>query len=255
MMQKFLKAKLRLTLLALLPFPALAATLNIAVEDNAGPWSMSDGSGYANDVVKAAFSAVAMDVSFTVMPYERCKEEVVSGKRCACFSMSWVPELEGKIRFSEKPLFTCKSGYFSSVKRPLKAKKQSQFKKGSVVGVVKGYEYPPAVYELVDSGVIRLDEAESEDANLRRLAAGRVDAAIVNYNDLKTYEAMEARAGVKGRVRRAFDCGILKSHIGFSLAHPQGAMAADKFDEGYRRIASQGRLREFEKKWSHKAFE
>jgi ABC-type amino acid transport substrate-binding protein len=232
-----------------------AETLNIAVEDEAGPWSFKDGSGYANDVVKAAFQAVGMDVSFTVMPYELCKEKALSGEVCACFSMSWLEEFEGKIQFSKMPLFACKSGYFSNVKKPLKASTQSQLSRGSVVGVVKGYEYPPAVYQLVKDGVIRLDESPSEILNLQRLAAGKVDAAIVNYNDIKSYRGMEAIAGVKGQVKRAFDCGILNSHIGFSLKHPQGAMAAKKFDEGYGLLASDRRLRELQKKWAKAAFE
>jgi hypothetical protein len=111
------------------------------------------------------------------------------------------------------------------------------------------------VYQLVKDGAIRLEESASETENLRRLAAGKMDAAIVNYNDVKTQQAVVEHAGVKGRVKRAFDCGMLSSHIGFSLKHPQGSLAAAKFDQGHRLIASGTRLRELEKKWAKAAFE
>jgi polar amino acid transport system substrate-binding protein len=237
-----------LLLLALLAAMGRAteAPLNIAVEDDAAPWSLADGSGFANDVVRAAFQAAGVEIRFNVVSYDRCKQMALSGEACACLSMSWLDEFAGKIRFSKMPLFVCRSGYFiragnSGLKRP---------KSGSLVGVTRGYEYPPALYQVVQNGVIRLQESASEEQSLRLLAAGKLDAAIVNFNETKPYALAVSSAGVSGKVRRAFNCGVMTSHIGFSLKHPRGSLAAEKFDEGYRRIASDARLRDIEKKWA-----
>ena len=44
------------------PVAAMPANaLEIAVEDDAAPWSQPDGTGYANDLVRAAFAAVGID--------------------------------------------------------------------------------------------------------------------------------------------------------------------------------------------------
>src|SRR4029077_8978886 len=83
----------------------VSAPLVIAAEDDAAPWSQRDGTGFANDVVRAAFKAVGVEVDFSVVPYARGKDMALKGKVAACFSMTWVPELTGKIVFAEKPLF------------------------------------------------------------------------------------------------------------------------------------------------------
>src|SRR5882672_3584311 len=65
---------------------AQTKSLIIAVEDDAAPWSLADGTGYANDVVVAAFRAVGVDVQLRVMPYARCKRMAISGDVVACLS-------------------------------------------------------------------------------------------------------------------------------------------------------------------------
>ena len=103
-------------------YPAAAyaqhKSLVIAVEDDAAPWSRADGSGYANDVVVAAFKAVGVDVQLRVMPYARCKRMALNGEVAACLSMSPAPELNGSIELSARPLFTCYAGYFYNVNKP-----------------------------------------------------------------------------------------------------------------------------------------
>jgi len=56
----------------------------IAVEDDAAPWSRSDGCGYANDLVIAAFKAVGIDVELKVVPYARCKRMAINADVVAC---------------------------------------------------------------------------------------------------------------------------------------------------------------------------
>ena len=104
-------AVLALILFAL-PASAQTKSLVIAVEDDAAPWSLADGSGYANDIVSIAFKAVGVDVQLKVVPYARCKRMVVNGDVAGCFSMSPAPELAGLVELSEQPIFSCYAGYF-----------------------------------------------------------------------------------------------------------------------------------------------
>jgi polar amino acid transport system substrate-binding protein len=192
-------------------------------------------------------------VDLIVVPYARCKDMAIKGKAVACFTMSWLPEFAEKIVFAEKPLFLCYADYFTSSKRPLKATQEENIPKGTVVGIVSGYEYPPSVYVLKEKGILRFEESESEEMNLKKLSLGRIDAALVNYNEIKPAELLLAKAGVTGRVKRAFRSGTLRSFIGFSTKHPQGMWAKEKFNKGYRIINTTGVLSKIEKKWKNLA--
>ncbi|TSA25648.1 MAG: hypothetical protein D4R68_08505 [Ignavibacteriales bacterium] len=221
----------------------------IAVEDDAAPWSQKDGTGYANDVVTAAFKAVGSDIKLLVVPYARGKEMVISGKIVACFSMSWVPELEGEVVFPKIPLFTCYVDYFARKEDSLNIKKEEDLKKGTVVGIVIDYEYPHSAYKLRDKGILIFDESESEELNLKKLALGRINFALITHNETKPSELLIARAGAKDKVINAFRCGSLSSYIGFSTKHQQGTKALEEFNRGMQIISSNGSLRKIGKKW------
>ena len=78
---------------------ASADTLTVAVEDEAAPWSQKDGSGFANDVVKAAFKASKVDILLQVVPYSRCKHMVVQGEVAACLACRGYRSWKGKSFF------------------------------------------------------------------------------------------------------------------------------------------------------------
>src|SRR3954464_11679837 len=59
-------------------------TIEVGVEDAAAPWSQADGTGFANDVARAAFAASGIVIRQRVLPYARCKSLVVSGSLVAC---------------------------------------------------------------------------------------------------------------------------------------------------------------------------
>lgn len=241
--------------------PPLATTgaaatdqLEIIAEDDAGLWSRQDGTGQANDVVRAAFAAAGVSVRLIVVPYARAKSMTVAGRAVGCFSMSWEPVLEGKVVFSDKPLLTCYVEYFHHQDRPLRAKAEDQINEKIVVGVAAGYEYPASLYRLRDKGLVVLYESPSEELNLKKLEAGRVDAAIINLNDAtKPVEYMRAKAGVGEKVAPAFRSGEMGSYIGFSTKHPRGAWALAKFNAGFQAIESDGTLRRIEEQWSRTA--
>lgn len=238
-----------LSLLTVFCATAFSAPLLIAVEDDAAPWSQHDGTGFANEVVLAAFEAAGVPVEFSVVPYSRCKDMALKGTSAACLSMAWLPEFSGKIVFADKPLFVCFADYFADIKKPMKAARQEDLPKGTLVGVVSGYEYPPAVYTLQKKGILVFEESESEELNLKKLAKGRLDFALLVYNEMKPAELLLARAGVTGQVKQAFRSGMNNSYIGFSTTHPQGMKALEKFNAGYRIISSNGTLDQIEKKW------
>jgi hypothetical protein len=220
--------------------PALAASnlaisdLTIMVEDASEPFSRADGSGYANDLVRAAFAAAGVRVQFNVVPYARCKEALKRATVPACFAMSWSRDLEDTgIVFSREPLFEVRADVFQkrAAARPLRA--LTDLKRGATVGVINGYEYPRQIASLEQKGVA-LQRGMDDGANLRMLAHDRLDAVILMTSELDDIGRRLDRGEARRDVRFAFRSGLMQSYIAFNLRNPQGKMARDAFEGGYR---------------------
>jgi polar amino acid transport system substrate-binding protein len=162
--------------------------------------------------------------------------------------MSGDPLLAGKVAFSDQPLFTVYAEYFYSYRRRLAALREEDLPAGTVVGIVLGYEYPESIEHLRGRGVV-FEPAKSEDINLKKLAAGRVDAAIINLDQSKTVDFIVHRSGVDGEVVPAFRTASFGSYIGFSRLHPKGEWARVRFNAGYAAITKSGELRQLKLRW------
>ncbi|MCP2067464.1 substrate-binding periplasmic protein [Pseudomonas laurylsulfatiphila] len=225
-------------------------TLTIMVEDAAAPWSNSDGTGYANDVVLAAFKEMAVEARLKVVPYSRCKYMVLSGQVAACFNMSWQPEFQDKIKLAARPIFNVSNDVFESIKTPLPKPPDGQciLPPGTVVGITRDYEYSAQVMALRTSGVV-FENSLSDLTSLQKLAARRFQAAVIMSNDLEVRNRKAQQSGTEDTVRFAFNCGLVNSTIGFSLSHPDGLRALEMYDEGYRRIEANGVLKRLHQRW------
>jgi polar amino acid transport system substrate-binding protein len=244
--------------LALASTPTLAGTrgtpapgaLTLAVEDAAAPWSMPDGTGLANDVVRAALAAAGQEVRFEVVSYARCKRMAVDGAVAGCLTMSPDPELAASVELPALPIFTVDVELVGRRDARLAASDaRGRLAGGAVVGVVVGYEYPDTLRRLARAGHVVLVPARSEEINLRKLADGRVDAAVVTVNATRPLAYLAARAHVPGAVRPLGALGRMPAYVGFSRAHPGGARGRAAFEAGMRRIAASGELARIEGAW------
>ncbi|MFL5814956.1 MAG: hypothetical protein ACJ763_15380 [Bdellovibrionia bacterium] len=220
------------------------------VENSAEPWSNPDGTGYANDIVVAAFKEMGVDVRLKVVPYSRCKAEAMEGNTTACVSMSWLPEFKGRIQLASKTLIVLDADVFENVHSPLPSTPNHKCKLpvGTRVGTVIGYEYPKQVMDLQRQGVI-FESVNSDGQNINKLARNRIDAAVVitNHHEPKNKKVLKEHQ--EANVRLAFNCGTETGTIGFSLKNPDGAWARKIFESGYNKIVQKDLLAEFEKKW------
>lgn len=228
---------------------ASAPVLHILVEDASDPFSRADGSGYANDVVKAAFKLAGVEVALDVVPYARCKDSVLKGLAVACFGMSPDASFKGRVQFAVLPLYSVTPTYFQNIAFRVTAKNESELGRGIDIGVVNGYEYPDSAMRVQQRGAV-FSVARTEQVNLKKLAFHRLDLALVMTNDLQGARFLLDDAGVTGKVAPAFASGKLDTYIGFSAQHPQGKWARDKFNEGYAALGKSGKLKEIWSKWA-----
>lgn len=222
-------------------------TASVLVEDAFSPWSDRNGAGLANELVRAAFGAVNVQVNMTVVPYARCRALVIQGSAPSCFSMSPASDLVDVVRFSDKPLFSVTAhAYVAKVNR-LKMRSLDDLRSGMRVGIVNGYEYPQGVAELAGRGII-LELNRSETANLRKLASNRLDVALVLADHFRSAELVERQSGATNIVR-GFIGPTQRSFIGFSLLSRDGERQRALFNAGYRIIEENGQKASIEARW------
>lgn len=227
-------------------------TLIIAAEDGAGPWGQPDGTGCGNDIVLAAYAAVKVPVRLEVMPYSRAKSGVLAGHYVACFGMAWTEDLKGKVVFADKPLYSVTAMLVQSLSKPLGAASAKELATGTRVGTVFEYEYPAAFYDLTKRGFLTPMPAYSEVVSLKNLDLGRVDAALVVVDELKSLDYLIAQAGLEGKVDSAFDLGGQGTYLGFSTVHPLSGFARRRFNEGFAIISKDGTLKKILEAWRNR---
>ena len=231
---------------------AYSASLTVMVEDSSEPFSRADGTGYANDIVRAAFQAAHVDVKLDIVPYARCKKSLEEGTTPVCFAMSWSPEFKGRIAFSALPLFEVYADVFCNRKALGKLAHADDLPKGATVGIVNGYEYPNTIYRMANRGIV-LERGVNEWAILHMLALERLDSAVVMTSDFTDGSQRLRDVGVNDSVVYAFRSGTMKSYIGFSLINPEGKWARNAFNDGYDIIIKNHTRDRIREKWMRTA--
>ncbi len=237
-------------LLVALPVPAAAAAepLVLGAEDAAGPWGGPDGKGCGNEIVAAAYKAAGVPVELRTLPYARAKAMTISGDLVGCFAVSPDASVTGAMLLSQRPLYRTIVTVFQNLARPLAIAPGPRLPLGAYVGVVRGYEYPPEIDAMLAQG-LNLDPGPSETVNLEKLAAGRLDAAVVNLDRLKNEDFLLQEAGVAGKVGSVFAVSGSGSFVGFSVRNPRGRYAKQAFDKGYDMITASGEYERILQRW------
>lgn len=250
----FLISRRRFCAYALMVFISLTAfcenpVLVIGAEDSADPWSRVDGSGYVNDLVVKALEKVGVQVELDVVPYARGKHYTIQGKYVGCFSASRTADLEVDLIYPEQPVFWARNKLFVSMDSTLSGSTPDDWGSVITVGLVNGYEYRQEVMDMIENGNIRVEYAKSEELNLRKLAHGRIDGAIINLDEVKTIEYVTANAGIPNSFKEIADYGGEPAFVVFSRRHPDGRFAADAFDKGYDLMEQQGEIDSLKQYW------
>jgi len=230
--------------------PSYAANKKIKIElvDTLASWPDKSGLGFAHEVVTSAFKEVHVDTEVAIVPFDRCIADMTNGDVVGCFSITDSDKLKGKAILANSSLYACHMDYYYNAKTELTAKKDWQIPAGKKIGVVTGTNYPASVFKLAQDGS-SLSSSSDEDENLRKLALGQLDFAVIYFNSLKPSIITVNKAQVGDKVKFAFRGELLKYYIAFSKKHPDGEWSRRKFDRGFLQLKTSGALSDIEKRW------
>lgn len=238
-----------------LPSPQPMPKAVIGAEDDAAPWSSADGSGYVNDVVRAAFERSGWRIEFKVMPYARCKALAMSGKLLACFSTSKTPALQAQLLYPGRPVFSASNLLVARADAAFSGCDPSLWPQPLRIGRVAGYEYKPVVDALFGTDRVQADDAQSEVSNLRKLQARRIDAALITVDAVKRLEFVAAQAQTVAPFKTICDFGSEGAYIAFSRQHPASRQALNAFEEGFEMLRKEGRITALQEMWRARLLE
>lgn len=135
--------------------------------------SAADG-GPVNNLITRVFEHAGYATEFKFMPWKRALELTRRGRHDA--SSFWYYKEERNAEFYHAgPLFNDNLVFFRvKSDTPLEWNTLSDLA-GLKIGVVDGYTYTPELWDLGRGGVLQLEAGPSDEANLRKLLAGRLD--------------------------------------------------------------------------------
>ena len=214
-----------------------AESITIAAEDDWVPYARADGTGLANEMVKAAFKTVGIDVTYQVFPYIRVLSYLDSGEYVAGFNVPLDDENKDKYIFGKQRLYDVPSQYFVNKSAPLKATKREELVNGEKIGIVRGYGYGDAFNQMAEQGKVRSVISNSDSINLKKQASNRLDPTIIFE---KSAGVLLKELGLEDQIEVAFVHEILPIYLAFSKAHPKGQYYSDKFDEGMANLKASG---------------
>lgn len=184
--------KLLLWVLLVSPLAGIAQTWKITSLDwppFSGKNLPEGGAGIA--VLRAALKAEGIDLQVEFYPWTRA---IVTSKKDASYAgfyPSWPEDVPADYTPSVV-LFESPVGLVEPVDKPLRWNKLEDLA-GKSIGTVQDYGNTPEFMALVNSGAIRTQIAINDLTNVRKVAAGRMDAAFIDLNNLDYFLRHEAK--------------------------------------------------------------
>jgi polar amino acid transport system substrate-binding protein len=127
-------------------------------------------------LTRMALENAGYEVDLRIYPWARVLKEGEAGKVDVIFGMWRSPEREAWVAFSD-PLADNEIGLYKRRGEALAFVSMAELKAARVVvGSVRGYANPP----VVGSSGVTLDEASDDEANVKKLLAGRVKVALLD---------------------------------------------------------------------------
>ncbi|GGZ25071.1 hypothetical protein GCM10007105_10860 [Shewanella chilikensis] len=155
------------------------------------------------------------------------------------FNVTRERSTEAGFLFGEEPLFIANASFYYNKNRPLSAQNKWQLPRGSVVGVIKGYEYGDEFAKL--SKQLQLVQVASQEQLLNLLLLNRIDAAIMFD---KVAEGVIKRMGVKEEILPAFPNHQSRIFLAFSLQDADSPALAKALDKGLRQMKQSGQYQQ-----------
>lgn len=207
------------------------------------PYSGKDLPHYGCDAwaISEAFALQNIHVTYDFFPWARSYRLAADGIWDGTLEWADTPEHRQEFYLSADILSKQEWVFFHRVDHPFEWNSLEDLD-GKVVGTTSGYVYSNAFQGIQQKGTVKFEEASSDEANLRKLLAGRLDLfpgeRQVGYSILKNGFTPEERQQITAHPK-AFN--EFKPYLLLSKAVPQNKVRLEQFNRGWKQLKDSGR--------------
>jgi polar amino acid transport system substrate-binding protein len=214
-----------------------------------GEWAPYDGKDlphYGCDawLVSEAFEKMGIHVEFGFFPWARGLRLAEIGDWDGAMDWSDYPARREKFYVSSDYLSEQEWVFFYRADRPFDWHNLEDLE-GKTIGVTSGYVYSEAFSELEHNPRVRIDEASTDVANLKKLLAGRIDVfpleRSVGIWILQSILTPDERVQIAIHPQ---PINQFKPHLVLSKVVPENEERMSQFDKGFALLKQSGRYAE-----------
>lgn len=190
--------------------------------------------GASAAVVRAAYAAVGAEVEIVFAPWQRAVSLAREGEQAVAAVFPEYARADDDWSVCSPSIGTSPLGFAENVESPV-AWATLEDLKPFHIGVVDGYANTDAFDAMMAAGDLKTDGAPDDVANLRKVAAGRLDLAVVDQNVMRHLAAADPK--IDGdRIRfNAQPLEMKTLHVCFGR-HAAGEAARGAFLRGLEQI-------------------
>ncbi|WP_374562353.1 substrate-binding periplasmic protein [Ideonella sp.] len=199
--------------------------------------------GVALRIVREALRTQGHEVVYTFMPWGRALEETRAGKWDGTAYWGHKPEHEKSFLLSDNVLT---EQWVVLYRAPLQVDwTQPEDLAALTFGAIKTYTYTPEFHALFASGRLKVDWSPDDISILHKLAAGRVDATLLDRN-VACYLIDRHLTGAEARMIRAHPrlmTSNFTTHLMLPKALPQSPARLEAMNKGLAALRASGEYR------------
>lgn len=220
-----------------IPVKSQPQAIILAAEDSWPPFANQFGQGISHRLIQAAFKQSQIEVNSLVVPYSRASMMAEKGAVDGVFNVTREHSTEQRFIFGNTPLFIATASFYQKKQKPILANNKWALPKGTVIGVIKSYEYGDEFPTLVKQQQLNIVTVANQQQLINLLLIGRIDAALMF--DLVAKENLK-KMGVDDEIIPAFTNNSSDIFLAFSKENPQAQALASQLDAGLSQLKDTG---------------
>jgi polar amino acid transport system substrate-binding protein len=147
------------------------------------PYTGKQLNGYGCDsrVVSEVFSQMGYSVEYGFFPWARAMNLAETSEWDGSLEWDDIPKFQEKFYINSNPISEQEWVFFYRKDHPFKWKSLDELE-GKVIGITRSYVYSDVFKSRIEEGKLTIVEASSDEANFKKLLAGRIDVFPMERN-------------------------------------------------------------------------